>query len=230
MSSSETPAHRNLKRLALAWAQANGFVLCGEEVNLPRCAYRADIAAATAKVSSPGGLVAVFECKQSRADWLRDNAREGESRARAKELSERIQKLRELVAAHRPDLRRGETLFAEFDAYDYRGLRHDTLRGLEAELATLQRKLTRAVKFDRLSRYRACNLRYLVTEDGIAESHEIPVGWGWLVRAGDALEPRLRPVLTDCDAATRTAVLERIARAGTRLLNGVIGREQEGEL
>ncbi len=218
MTSPETPAHRNLKRLALAWAQANGLPLCAEEVSLPRCPYRADLAAASARVSSPAGILAVFECKQSRSDWLRDSAREGETRRRAREVAERLRALRDLVAVHRPDLRRGESLFAEFDAYDYTGLRHDTLHGLETEMATLQRKLAGSVKFDRLARYRTCSLRYLVTEPGIAEEHEIPVGWGWLERAGERLDLRVRPVRTDCDAATRVAALERIARAGTRLL------------
>ena len=218
MNRPETDAHLNLKRLALAWAQQEGFALCAAEVSLPRCPYRADIAAATARISSPRARVAVFECKQSRSDWLRDSAPEGDTRLRAQAVAERLRLLRELVAAHRPDLRRGEALFAEFDSYDYRGLRHATLHRLEAELGALQRKLSGSVKFDRLGRYPACDLRYLVTEDGLAAEHEIPVGWGWLVRAGDALELRAKPVLTPCGAATRIAVLERIARAGTRLV------------
>jgi hypothetical protein len=41
----ETPAHACLKRLALTWAQAHGYSVCGLEVTLPRCRYRADLAA-----------------------------------------------------------------------------------------------------------------------------------------------------------------------------------------
>lgn len=223
MKTSETEAHRNLKRLALAWAQANGFVLAALEVALPRCSYRADVAAATVRIASPRGRVAVFECKQSRSDWLRDSAREGETRRCAQAVAERLHALRDLVAAHRPDLRRGETLFAEFDAYDYGGLRHATLHRLEAELRMLQRKLAGGVKFDRLGRYPACDLRYLVAEEGLVAGHEVPVGWGWLVRVGDTLELRAKPVLTASDAATRIAALERIARAGTRRLNSALG-------
>ena len=33
--SGETAAHRELKRLALAWAQANGFTLAATEVRVP---------------------------------------------------------------------------------------------------------------------------------------------------------------------------------------------------
>ena len=41
----ETAAHRELKRLALLWAQAQGYSACALEVSLPRCRYRADVAA-----------------------------------------------------------------------------------------------------------------------------------------------------------------------------------------
>ncbi|HWA09726.1 MAG TPA: hypothetical protein VG838_09775 [Opitutaceae bacterium] len=213
----ETPAHRRLKRLALAWAQAGGFPLGAFEVAVPRSGFRADVAAATMRVAAETGRVAVFECKQARSDWLGDAANEAEARRLAIELDERVRRLRELVAVHRPDLRRGESLFAEFDAYDYRGLRHDTLHALERQLRLQQRRLGHAVKFDRLGRYACCNLRYVVTEPGIAEPHEIPVGWGWLVRADDRLVLRVKPVLTECPVEARLALLERIARAGTRL-------------
>jgi hypothetical protein len=38
-------AHANLKRLAVLWAQAHGYSACAVEVKLPRCRYRADVAA-----------------------------------------------------------------------------------------------------------------------------------------------------------------------------------------
>ena len=41
----ETAAHQRLKRRTLLWAQAQGFSACGVEVSLPRCRYRADVAA-----------------------------------------------------------------------------------------------------------------------------------------------------------------------------------------
>lgn len=219
MSSGETLAHRRLKRLALAWAQANGLPLCATEVVVPRSHFRADVVAATRRVGSASGRVAIFECKQSRADWLHDGTVEKPTRDLAADLGRRVAQLRDLVAAHRPDLRRGETLFPEFDAYDYAGLRHATLRRLESRLKTLQRKLGQSVKFDRLGRYAGCNFRYVVTEPGIAHAHEIPVGWGWLVRRDDTLILEARPVLTPCTVETRLLLLERIAQAGTRLLN-----------
>jgi hypothetical protein len=45
MPSAETENHSRLKTLALAWAQANGFSICGLEVRVPKSGYRADVAA-----------------------------------------------------------------------------------------------------------------------------------------------------------------------------------------
>lgn len=216
MSSGETQAHRTLKRLALAWARTAGLVIAGVEVRIPHSGYRADVAAASRHPTGPEGRIALFECKQCRADLLRDQADEPMTRAQATALGARVDALRIAVASHRPDLRRGETLFPEFDAYDLAGLRHDTLHRLERELETMQQKLLTSVKFSRLHAYHAADLLYLVTEPGILEAHEVPNGWGWLVRDGECLVLATPPVRLETQPARRLAWLESIAIAGTR--------------
>src|SRR4051794_4910532 len=73
----ETDAHAHLKQLALIWAQQNGYSVCALEVSLPRCRYRADVAAYRPNKSSSSslsvGTTAVFECKQCLVDLRRDN-------------------------------------------------------------------------------------------------------------------------------------------------------------
>jgi hypothetical protein len=216
MSSGETQAHRTLKRLAFTWARASGLVIAGLEVRIPHSGYRADVAAASRHPMGREGRVALFECKQGRADFLRDQADETGTRTQATALATRVQALRAAVASHRPDLRRGETLFPEFDSYDFAGLRHDTLHGLEHELEGLQQKLLTSIKFSRLHTYQAADLLYLVTEPGIMAAHEVPNGWGWLVREGDALVLAQPPVRLAPRPEQRLAWLESIALAGTR--------------
>jgi hypothetical protein len=41
----ETERHARLKRLAFLWAQTQGYSACAMEVSLPKCRYRADVAA-----------------------------------------------------------------------------------------------------------------------------------------------------------------------------------------
>ena len=62
-SRSETAAHLELKRLALLWAQENGYPIAALEVSLPQCRYRADVAAYRPQKNGALGHTAVFECK-----------------------------------------------------------------------------------------------------------------------------------------------------------------------
>ena len=154
----ETAAHRELKALALKWARAHRLLLAATEVRLPRSPCRADVAAATPRVLSANAFTAVFECKASRADFLRDSAPENGAAENITRLGERLAALRALIGGHRPDLRRGEELFSEFDAFDLRGLRHRTHDRLQLELRLAQRKLHERTKFAKLGRWRAASL------------------------------------------------------------------------
>ncbi|HEY0864012.1 MAG TPA: hypothetical protein VGD97_07910 [Lacunisphaera sp.] len=212
----ETAAHRALKRLALDWAGRHRLLLAATEVRLPRSGYRADVAAATPRVLSDGAVTAVFECKVSRADFLRDSAREAGAAERLVRMSERLMALRALIGAHRPDLRRREELFPEFDAVDLRGLKHETHERLQAEYRTAQRKLHEGTKFARLARWRAASLLYLVTEEGICRHHEVPDGWGLLVRCGERLELTVQPCRHDTTPEERVALVERIAAVAAK--------------
>lgn len=63
------------------------------------------------------------------------------------------------------------------------------------------------------------DLCYLVVEDGILEAHEVPLGWGLLVRCSDALMLEKRPSWQDVAEPTRLALLQRVAMAATRKMN-----------
>jgi hypothetical protein len=222
MPAGETETHRRLKALALAWAQANAFSICSCEVRVPKSGYRADVAA---YARGPAGAVrtAVFECKQSRADLLKDAHAEVATRARLVELTERRRTLEALLAVHRPDLRRGEALWPEYDTWDFSGLEHHAYRGLLLEMETVQRRVVRGTKFSKMFRYRCADFLYLVVEDNIFAEAEIPAGWGLLVRRGDALCLARPPVDLDARPAQRLALLETIALAATRAVNREAG-------
>jgi hypothetical protein len=220
MPSSETENHSRLKALALAWAQTNGFSICGVEVRVPKSGYRADVAAMS---RGPAARAAVFECKQSRADLLKDAHGEMATRARLVELTERRRTLEEMLAVHRPDLRRGEALWPEYDAWDFSSLEHQSYRGLLAELETVQRRVLRGTKFSKMFRYRCADFLYLVVEDNIFAEAEIPAGWGLLVRCSGELRLARAPTNLDAAPAQRAALLEMIAIAGTRAVNRLAG-------
>jgi hypothetical protein len=213
---SESETHLELKRLAIKWAAEHRLTLGASEVRLPRSHYRADVAATTLHCLSDRAWTAVFECKASRADYLRDSAPESPTAETVGRLSTRLSALRELIGVHRPDLRRGEELFPEYDGYDLRDLRHATHDKLTTALRIAQRKLQDGTKFAKLRRWRTASLLYVVAEPDLLARHEIPDGWGLLVRRKVALELLVKPCLNPTTPEERVALLERIAAVSTR--------------
>jgi hypothetical protein len=179
----------------------------------------------------PNAATAVFECKQARADLLKDAHAEAATRARLEELARRRRHLEELIAGHRPDLRRGDALWPEYDSWDFSALEHRAYRGVLDEIETVQRRVLRGTKFSKMFRYHCADFLYLVVEDNIFAESEIPAGWGLLVRAsraeGDSDELRLAraPARLETTVAQRVALLETIAFAGTKAVNRLVGRE-----
>lgn len=225
VSQGETIAHARLKSLALAWAQANGFPISATEVHVPRSGYRADVAAMGRGAAA---RCAVFECKQSRTDLLKDAHPEPTTYRRLEQLLERRRELEALLAVHRPDLRRGESLWPEFDTWDFSALEHRTYRAVLEEIETVQRQVLRGTKFSKMFRYHCADFLYLVVEEGIFAEAEIPAGWGLLVRRGQddgaaELQIARPPAKLEPPAAQRLALLEAIALAGTRAINRAVG-------
>jgi hypothetical protein len=215
MSGTETPAHRALKELAVTWARANGYRACGTEIHIPSSPYRADVAAYKPKGATIG-VTAIFECKQARADFLRDAASASETQDRLKRLHDRRLKLEELLKVHHPNLRRGETLFAEYDVFDLESSGHKSYAKVLTEIERLQSRLYGKTKLDKVARYQCANLLYLVSEPGIVAAHEVPLGWGWLERSEDQLTLKQLPTWQEASDRHRLKLLEAIAISGGR--------------
>lgn len=161
------------------------------------------------------GETFALECKQSRADFLRDSGVEKAATREREALVAEVESLRTLLGMHLPDCRQGVSLFREYDEYDFGELRHERWRRLVARLALLERRLAEGVKFSRIARYASANYCYLVVEDGVLlDDRECPVGWGLLAREGAELVMRKAAVKLQSPAAARLALLERIASKG----------------
>ena len=218
MNCGETERHRELKRLALAWARGRGLDLAAAEVRIPRSGWRADVAAA----GGPDGPCALFECKQSREDLRRDAHDEAAARARCEELTRRALALDELLAAHCPALRRGEALWPEFDTWDFSALRHRGRRALAMARAAAERRVRDGTKFSRLRRYQAADELYLVVEPDCFAPADVPAGWGLLVRTaaagsgGPGLRLERAPEPLAAAPAQRAALRAAIRRAAGR--------------
>lgn len=214
----ETAAHARLKRLALIWAQQNGYSACALEVSLPRCRYRADVAAYRAGKNDLA-TTAVFECKQCLVDLRRDNGCASTTSRRLEKAHQRREILERNLRVHYPALRIPDSLFAEFDSHNFQAIEHRGYKQVLRQMQTLQNRLFDGTKFETLIRYCCANLFFLVLPDQLFREPEIPIGWGALVESGDELVLARKPAWHEVDERNQHALLHRIARAGTRGLN-----------
>ena len=215
----ETAAHLELKRLALLWAQENGYPIAALEVSLPQCRYRADVAAYRPQRIGALGHTIVFECKQSAPDLRRDDRRSAQTLARLESVYRRQQILEKHLRVHYPTLRTGETLFPEWDGHDFAAIEHRGYRRVLRELNALQSQLRDGRKFEKLARYACANLFYLVVPNEVVREAEAPLGWGLLVAAEGVLMLQRKPVWHESAPSARLRVLQKIAAAGTRQLH-----------
>jgi hypothetical protein len=225
----ETDAHLRLKRLALLWAQANGYSACAAEVSLPQCRYRADVAAYRARLREQT-VTAILECKQALPDLRRDNCEIAATRERLRSLQRRRDILEKHLRVHYPTLRTGDSLFAEYDSHDFDAIGHRGYRRVLRESAALENRLYGGTKFECLTRYRCANLFFLVLPNDLFRETEVPAGWGVLLETDGTLNIARKPVWHDNAAQARIRLLQRIAVAGTRQFNRAfaISREELG--
>jgi len=214
----ETERHARLKRLAFLWAQAQGYSACAMEVSLPKCRYRADVAAYRLRPKRIEST-AIFECKQALCDLRRDNCPSEAASQRLETICQRRQLLEKRLRAHYPNLRNGDFLFPEFDLPDFTVIGHRGYARILRELRTLQNRLYDCTKFDKLLRYRCANLYFLVLPEDLFRDSEIPVSWGALVEADGALKLVRKPSWHETTAECHIRLLHRIAVAGTRVIN-----------
>src|SRR5438045_7310014 len=220
----ETDAHARLKQLALIFAQQNGYSVCALEVSLPRCRYRADVAAYRPTKSSSSsessslslGTTAVFECKQCLVDLRRDNGCTETTTRRLEKVHQRREVLERNLRVHYPALRVADSLFAEFDSHNFEAINHRGYTQVVRQTQALQNRLFDCTKFETLIRYRCANLFFLVLPGELFREPEIPIGWGALVESNGAIEIVRKPIWHDVSDPTRLAFLERIARSATR--------------
>src|SRR5467141_2075626 len=215
---SETEAHARLKRLALVWAQRQGYAACAMEVTLPRCRYRADMAAYRPNKKQPGAT-AIFECKQSLVDLRRDNGCTSATLRRLEKIHHRREVLERNLRIHYPALRVADSLFAEFDSHNFNAIEHRGYKQVVRQMQALQNRLFDCTKFETLIRYRCANLFFLVLPNELFHEPETPIGWGALVQSNGELILARKPAWHETTEQSHPQFLQRIAAAGTRALN-----------
>lgn len=146
----------------------------------------------------------VIECKQSRADFHRNDAtREAllAERERLRAQARRIEEVR--IKRHEPHLRRVEAgLFEDEESWDFSATRIGAYRTVLERLETIERELYGRSKFDLLRRYRLADHCFVLCPRGLLQPREVPEGWGLLEWS------RPRRSVADATAADRGATTD----------------------
>ena len=165
------------------------------------------------------GATAIFECKQERADFLRDSRSADLLRRRLAALHEQRKLYEESMRLHLPSLHHGEALFPEFDGFRYAAAGFAPYDRITAQIGRLSARLHQQTKFVNLLRWHAAHLHYIVAEQGVAHLHELPAGWGLLIRKDDDLEIVSPAIWQEIPEPSAFQLLIRIAMSGTRAIN-----------
>jgi hypothetical protein len=211
---SETVRHQALKSAALNWAWNRGYRSAATEVRAPKSPYRVDVAALAYTRTTPGIIVAVFECKQSRADWLRNCRCRAELAERLNAAQTRKSTLERLLRVHFPQLGTGDSLFPEWETFDFSGLQHRGYRRVLRDLELSTRQLAENTKFERMTHYQVGHLHYIVAPSGLVEKTELPSSWGLLEQATEGKDSMLVEAVSARFFQSRNAAtwLRRITR------------------
>lgn len=152
------------------------------------CTSRATLFSGSVRPARPpaAGMAAartiVIECKQSRADFLRDHARHEELLRERERLRERRREIEEtLIKRYEPHLRvKGSSLFSECEEWSFESSRLGAYRRVLVALRKLDQQIHGQTKFCLLARYRLADRCYIAAPAGLIRPRELPSGWGLL--------------------------------------------------
>ncbi len=247
----ETSDHLDLKRLAVAYLRACGCAAVGVEVRSPiskfcfdAAGWRDSIRVPRRRSNGEWGMgrkkvepeSIVIECKQSRADFLRDSRDRKRLIKERASLNERREFLEEEhIKPNEPYLRALDTtLYGSDDsnaAWDFSRTRCIEHRDIVAKIEQIERRLSDGTKFGDIARWALADRLYLCAPSGLINKRELPPGWGLIecrrsriasaaadpaARLAEDLTVRIEAAKQPCDPDRRVRLLRIIATSTTR--------------
>lgn len=232
----ESARHQRLKALSLAFLRSAGCVALATEVRCPASRYRADAAGfadplvrgravePAAPLRAPGRPTTVIvECKQSRADFLKDSRGLESLMARRRELDARRREMENrLIRASEPHLlASGTMLFPEMETWDFAASRSPTYRAIQRDLRRLDGQIHGDTKFWTIAHYSLADVLLIAAPRGMIRTRELPPGWGLIDVPPEWLDAPPEDGLYTESLAFRVRAPHRAAAAPTRLTREV---------
>jgi len=147
---------------------------------------------------------AIIECKQARADFLKDGKESARLLRRREGLERRAQQIEDgLIKPGEPHLRESDQfLFNEMERWAFEASASLAYRRVVRSLRRINEQLYGETKFWLAAQYRLADRLYIMAPAGLVGRRELPPGWG-LVEC----DPRALTAPGPEEAAVRVAVL-----------------------
>ena len=194
IAEAKTLAVNDIRRAVLAWLAQGHPTGVGLLAPTRISRFLADVAAfwskpvkrARVKTFLPVKTV-IVETRDDREACWPDCARKDELLPILRKEKEHKKSIEADIRANEPDLKNTDTLFAEFESWDYKRTKDKRFHKSVSKIEEIERALYNGSRFEKIRRAMLADLLYLAVPTGSVHPNELADGWG-LLYVNDSLE------------------------------------------
>jgi len=182
--------------------------------------YQADLAAfwsSPRKKMLQPDITMIIEMRTDRANCWPDCGNHDELLELLREARTRQNAMEEQIRILEPELRDTDTLFAEFQRWNYAGSSNADYHKCRRQVEKLEHALYKGSRFEQLRQAHVADFHYLAVPAGMVEETELAYGWGLLHISAEGEVKVVREAMwRDCAESNRMHLVQNIAATATR--------------
>jgi hypothetical protein len=209
-----------IKRAVLGWTITQKPTGLGEKVPTRFSRYQADIAAFWSvprkKMLHPARTV-IVELRNHREKCWPDCSNKDELLPKLKLLKEQKHIFEAEIRRTEPELRDSDTLFDEFDLWDYDKSKNTEYQKCRKQIEQTEHALYTGSRFEQIRCAHVANELYLAVPENAVHPHELADGWG-LLYIGDNFEVTVEKpaAIRDCPEINKFHLIQKIASSNVK--------------
>ena len=211
-------SRRDMKRAILAWLIPQKPSGMGLNVPTKVSKYRADIAAfwsspAKKRLMAPDKTV-IVEIRRNREQCWPDCSRQEELLPLLREKKNEKASMEAMLRETEPDLKDGDTLFPEFENWNYKLTKNRAYHKCLRQLEEIEHALYKGSRFEQIRRAYVADYLYLAVPTGTVAPEELADGWG-LININPDMTAELvkKAEKWDCTERNKLHLIQHIAAA-----------------
>lgn len=210
-----------LRRAAVGWLAAQNPTGLGVMVATRIARFQADVAAFWSRPMKLGDVrtlvpykTAIVDVRRDRTQCWPDCARQAELLSLLRAEKEKREKLETEIRQKEPGLRRDDSLFADYQLWDYAASENRKYHKCLRDIEELERALYNGSRFERVRQARVADYLYLAVPAGEVHPHELADSWGLLYVNPDLTVTLIKEAENwECPLENKTRLVQNIAAA-----------------